>query len=324
MASADWTIQQGDSYPTFTDPAAYAAVAATGPTLTGATIALVLRSLTSPTPLPLAGTPAINATTQAFTFAPTAADTATPGSYMAQWIVTFAGGATMRYPTDGYLWVTVEENLSTVGGQQLVSLPVVKDHLNIPITDRSHDHKLLRWIKDVRPVIEHITGPIIVQQFEEWKDGGNLYVSLNHSPSTGYGTTPVLNLMACSEYIVGVPTEWSLAIVDTPDKGTMYSCQLDLRRGRVIRRTAGGATQPFPAGPNTVHVIYQAGQSAVPDNVTAATLEMVRINYRPTMAVGRGAQAQADDQDTGPPLGFYMSKRCREMLSPNRRHPSFA
>ena len=82
--------------------------------------------------------------------------------------------------------------------------------------------------------------------------------------------------------------------------------------------------QPFPQGPNTVHVIYQAGQATVPDNVTAATLEMVRINYRPTMAVGRGAQAQADDQDTGPPLGFYVSKRCREMLAPNRRHPSFA
>ncbi len=323
--AADFVFKAGATHRAATDTLSNSD--GTAPNLAGATVQFVVRSLTALAPLTLTGLSTItNVAACAVQYSPSATDLA-PGDYMAVWFVTYADGSTDTFPQDGWLSVEVQDNLMAVGvsgTQQLVSLPTVKDHLNIPAGNRSIDAKLLRWIRDVRPVVEQITGPIIVQQFEEWKDGGNLYVSLNHSPSTGYGTTPVLNLMACSEYIVGVPTEWSLAIVDTPDKGTMYSCQLDLRRGRVIRRTAGGATQPFPAGPNTVHVIYQAGQATVPDNVTAATLEMVRINYRPTMAVGRGAQAQADDQDTGPPLGFYVSKRCREMLSPNRRHPSFA
>jgi hypothetical protein len=321
---ADYTVKQGDSFPIFVDTTNYTTALATLTTLTDATATLNLRALTSPAPLTLTGISAINNTIAAFTFTPTPADTAQPGTYMATWTITTATGGKLTLPTDGYLWINVEQNLSTAGGQQLVSLPEVKEHLNITSANRYTDTKLLRWIAGVRPVIEMVTGPIVVQQFDEWHDGGQLYIRLRHSPSTGYGASPVLTPIACSEYIVGVPVEWALAIVGTPDQGQMYSCQFDVRTGRVIRRTAGGAVQPFPAGPNTVHVVYQAGQQTVPANVTEGTLELLRENYRETQAVGHGAQAQADVDDTGPPKGYYISKHVRELLAPNRKHPAVA
>jgi hypothetical protein len=32
----------------------------------------------------------------------------------------------------------------------------------------------------------------------------------------------------------------------------------------------------------------------------------------------------ADDQDTGAPLGFFVPRRVRELLAPNRRSPTIA
>lgn len=317
--AADAVIKAGDTVPYLNKTLEYSDQSPVD--LNGKTVTLTMRSLTSTVPLTLTGTMTVvdeAAGTVSYKFS--SQDTSTPGNYLANFVVT-AGSDTMTFPTNGYLWVEVQPNV-TSEMRQLVGLPDVKDYLNLDTADHAVDAKLLRLIETVRPVVESITGPIIPQQFDEWHDGGQTYVKLRRCPSTGYGTSPVLTLIACSEY--NGPIEWPLSVVASPDRGQLYSAMLDVALGRVVRRTAGGGVQGFPLGPQAVHVVYESGQSEIPANVREAALELLRINYEQTMATGRGSRTRADESDTGIPLGFYIPRRVRELLSPNRRHPSIA
>jgi hypothetical protein len=316
---ADYTVKQGDSAPSLTDTLTYSTGDAVD--LTGATVKFVMRSMTSARPMTLTGAVSVPTPMAGHVqYTPSTDDTASAGMFMANWVVTFPDTSVMTFPTVGYLWVTVEENLTTVGGQQLVSLPDLKDYLNEAAVDRHGDAKLIRLIHAVRPVVERITGPILPQMFDEWHDGGQSFIQLRRTPSTGFGTTPILNLVGVDEY--RGPAKYPLAIVADPAHGSIYSCMVD-RLGTVTRRTAGGGVTAFPAQSNAVHAIYQAGQSSVPPNVYEGTLELLRVNYQTTQQVGRGRLTVSDDLDaSGPPLGFFVPRRVRELLSPSRRAPS--
>lgn len=319
---ADYTIVQGDTAPVFTDTLTYSDETAVN--LTGATVTFVMRALTAAAPVSLAGTTTVTAAAiGAVKFSPSAADTASPGMFMAKWSVVFQDGSTMQFPTVGYLWVSVEENLTTAGGAQLVGLPDVKDYLNLPANDRIHDAKLIRFIHAVRPLIENITGPIIPTTFTEWHDGGQYFIQIRRRPSTAPGTSPVLTLNSISEYIG--PTEYPLTIVTDPAHGSIYSAMLD-PTGRIVRRTAGGGVIGFNPMADAVVVSYTAGQAVTPPNVYEAALEAIRINYQTTQQVGRGRRTEADEPETTgmAPLGFFLPRRVRELLSPNRRAPSVA
>lgn len=323
MAGSNWVIKQGDTLPLFTDTLTLSD--GTVPDMSGATVQFVIRNAQM-TPVSLSGIASIvEPSTGAVQYAPTATDTSSPGSYYTSWIVTFPSGDQMTFPTIGYESLEVEPSIT--GGsipQLLVDLETVKRYpgMSIPANDRHLDTRLTDFIQAVRPLIEQITGPILPTIFEEWHDGGQNYIMLRRRPSTGFGTTPVLNLIACSEY--NGPIEWPLAIVASPDQGQMYSCMLDTRLGRVVRRTAGGGVQPFPYQPEAVHVVYQAGQAEVPYNVREAALELIRVNWQTTQPVGRGRGTQVDSLETGVPLGFYIPRRVRELLSPMQKAPSIA
>jgi hypothetical protein len=221
----------------------------------------------------------------------------------------------MDFPTVGYNTVTIEEGLSTSGGQQLVSVPDLKDYLGIEAADRKSDAKLARFIRAARPVVENITGPIIPASFTEWHAGGSPNIAVRHRPSTSYGTSPVFTVQSVSEFIGR--TEYDLTAVAGPTLGSTYSYMVDAP-GFLSRLTGGG--RGCFGGP--VRVTYTAGQDPIPANVQEATLELVRVNYSPTMAAGRGRLTVADDQDTGPPLSFFVPRRVRELLAPNRRAPA--
>lgn len=319
--AADITWKQGDTRPLFTYPLTNAD--GTAVNLTGATVKLVMRDHQQDDPIKLTGVVTVTgAATGGVQYAPTAADTATPGLYMGNWVVTFADGSTQTFPTSGYLWVEIEQNLTQAGGATLVSLPDLKEYLNIDHSDRSRDSKLLRYVEAVTPVIESMAGPIVPRVYEEWHDGGQYFVRVRRRPSTAYGTSPILDLVACSEF--RGPIEFALKVVADPGHGDTYSCMLDARTGEVTRRTAGGGVIAFPPMAKSVHVVYRAGQAKVPANVNEATLELIRVNYQTTQQVGRGRFTVADEQDTGPALGFFVPRRVRELLQPNRRHPSLA
>lgn len=321
---ADFTIKSGDQNPAFLDTLKLKD--GTVPPLAGASIVFVMRSFTSATPVALTGTASIvTPVAGRVQFAPTAADTATAGQYMANWIVTFAGGSQMTFPTEGFLWVSVEESLTEGFVPRLIGLPELKDRLDVPSSDHRHDQKLLGFIDTATPLIENVVGPVLVRQFEEWHDGGGTYIKLRRTPSRALGTSPVLTLLGCSEYLG--PIEWPLKVIASPDQGQLYSCMLDASRGRVVRRAPGGGLQAFPGPwPQAVHVVYEAGQQTVPANVKEAAIEVARANYMITQNVGVGEMVLADSaQDNiGPQIGFVMPHEALKLLAPNRRYPSLA
>lgn len=316
--AADVVIKAGDTVPYLNETLEYSDQSPVD--LNGKTVALTMRSLTSTDPVTLTGNmTVVDESNGIVSYQFSSQDTSVPGNYLANIVVT-AGSDTMTFPTDGYLWVEVQPNV-TSELRQLVGLADVKDYLNVTASDRRVDSMLVHAIEEVRPLVEQIAGPIIPQQFDEWHDGGQTYVKLRRCPSTGFGTSPVLTLLACSEY--NGPIEWPLSIVASPDRGQLYSVMLDLALGRVVRRTAGGGVMGFPMGPQAVHIVYQAGQASIPANVRRGTLELLRENREQIMAVGAGARTRADAID-GTPLGFHISQSVYRLLAPNKRYPSVA
>jgi hypothetical protein len=323
--SADVIWKQGDTGPVFKE--AFTKSSGGRYSLEGATVTLTLRAFTAASPMTLTGTLAVtDALEGEATYTPSAQDTAIPGDYAATWTVVFPGGSKLTFPTVGYLWVRVEENLTTTGGQQLVGLPVIKDYLDLPANDRVHDEKLLKVLAGVRPLIENITGPIIPQVFDEWYEGGHSTISLRHNPNYGYGTSPLLRLLAVSEY--RGPIEYNLAIISTPTQGSVYSCMLNAEVGTITRHTSGGGTEHFwhdpEHGGQSVHIVYEAGQERTPDNVEQAVLEAVRVNYMTSQAVGRGRETVVDEQEPTVSLGFFLPRRCHELLAPTAKAPAVA
>lgn len=325
----DVVWKAGDTQPAFIDQLTLADGSA--PSLEKATITLAIRSGTSTGLLPLAGmVELIDPSTNQVSFIPAATDTATPANYLANWIVTFPDDSQMTWPTDGYIWIRIEESLASMP-QELVSLGDVKAMLaSFSSYDRSHDAKLLGYIEAATPVVENIVGPIILRTFEEWHDGGQTFIQLRRRPSSALGTTPVLTIMACEEF--RGPIRYELSIVADPTEATIYSVMLDPKIGTLYRRSTGGGLIPFGAGwtgsaPQAVHVVYQAGQASVPANVREATLEAIRQHYQTTLATGTGSRAMADSFD-GPTLGpsftQLLDRIARQSLAPMRRHPSVA
>ena len=313
-----FTIKQGDIGPVLQDTLTLED--GTPINLTGATVQLAVRTLSAPAELTLSGAASVvNPTGGVVQYQWGAGDTATPGMFMGTWIVTFTQGP-MTFPTAGYLSIHIEESLAGPV-TQLVSLTEAKDYLNVQDSDRRHDEKLIRFIHAVRPIIEDLAGPIIPTVFEEWHDGGQAFIRVRRRPSTTFGTTPILDLIGISEF--RGPTEFPLALVESPSRGSMYSAMLDSRTGMVVRRTSGGGSIAFPSGQQTVHVVYRAGQKTVPANVAEATLELLRVNYQTTQQVGRGRLTVSDEEDRQQPhMGFFIPGRVRELLGANRRAPS--
>ncbi len=313
--AADLTISQGATTPalaqTITDASGNVV------NLTGGTVTFLMRQLSSSALTVNAAATILSPSAGTVQYSWSATDTATAGMYMGQFHCVLSGGGTYDFPNAGYLEIEVQENLS-LASQQLVTVANVKDVLNFDSTNRVHDTKILRWINAVRPVVEAITGPVIQQDFDEWYDGGQYWIMLRHTPSTGYGTSPVLILKFVSAYIG--PIEYPFSLVNNPVVGSIYTAELDTY-SRVVRRGPGGGIIPFPNMLQSVHIAYTAGQSSVPDNVAEATLELIRHNYQATAQALRGNRARGEEVEA-PPVGFFVPGKVRELLAPNRRAPS--
>jgi hypothetical protein len=200
---------------------------------------------------------------------------------------------------------------------ELVTLADVRQHLKNQVSG-VHDDELRRAIRTARPLIENIVGPVVAQTITEWHDGGAAAIQVRRRPSTALGTSPILTLLACTEYVGA--TAYELALVADPSRGSTYSVMID-PIGTITRRTAGGGVGVFAGGPRSVKVVYVAGQSRVPANVYDAALELIRGAYQNTQPVGNGRRTVADELDAPQ---MRMSPYVERMLAPNRRHPSIA
>ncbi len=313
----DFIWKQGDTGPALEDTLSGFAP------LQGAAIALRLRSLTSAALVTLTGTASIvNASSGTVQFVPSTADTDNPpGHYIAEWVVTYANGQVQTFPTDGYIWGRIEPTAASVT-QAIVSLEEIKEYLGVTAPDRTRDAQLSNLASAVVPLIEQQVGPILPRVYEEWHDGGSNLIQLLRAPSVAFETTPVLQLIAASEY--RGPIEYPLALVASPVFGSIYSAMVNADNGTITRRSAGGATIAFMPGRESVHVWYQTGQQTVPPNIQRAALEAVRIGYRWPQQIGRGSMSPADQQEVGAALQAELTRVIRIWTQPMRRAPSFA
>ena len=314
------TIKRGDTTPNLTALLVDAAGVAVNLT-TATTVTMVMRSQTGVAPKASAVATVTNAATGAVSYVWTAQDTNLAGRYDVEWLVNWASGAVQRFPIKGYQSVSIEEDLTTTGGARLVSLDEIRDHLRMAPDDRQFDARLLRLLDGITPVIENITGPILQKVYqEETYDGGNWFITVRHRP--------LVEVHSVVEY--RGPIAYVLTQVPTPDLGTIYSYSFQ-PPGRIVRRTVGGGITSFPPGADTVFITYTAGQIVVPGNVKEATLRMMDLHFqRQELGGGRAFGGTPsgvfgdDDLPKGPPIGFFVPGAVRELLQPNRRHPSIA
>lgn len=320
---ADWIGKQGDSGPSFVQELSFED--GTVPNLTGATLSMTMRSLAGASVSTITGSvSAVDEVNGVVSYTPSSADTATAGNFMQTWTVTFPTGQVLTFPTDGYNWFEIQESLAGAA-EQLVSLPDVKEYLRIDATEHEQDHEIMVMIRSVRAIIETACGPIIPTTYDEKYDGGGNIIQLRNRPSYGAGTSPIMTLIAASEF--RGPIEYPLALIQNPVFGSIYSVELDPTQGTVTRRTAGGGVLAFMPGRNSTHFVYQAGQAGVPDNVRHAAMEIVRVNLRTTAPAGRGRLTEADQENAGGSArhpGFFIPESVDRILHPTRRAPSFA
>lgn len=317
----DFVLVQGDTEPVLSDTLEYSNQEPVN--LEGATVTFTLRSPTSTEPVKLTGAVTVQeAKAGKIFYTPTASDTGTVGNYMGSWHVKFAGGEEQTFPTEGWLWVQIQPNLTSKSALQLVSVAEVKSRLYANPADRTHDDMLAEDIEAVAPLIENLTGPILPRVYDEWHEGGHSTLSVRHRPSYGYGTTPIFQLMAVSEY--RGPIEYNLSLVPTPTAGTVYSVMGNEELGTIVRRTSGGGTVPFWADPShpsqSIHVVYYAGQQGIPPLAKRAATETLRWWHETTQMVGKGAFAPADDEVPERPR-TALPYHVEAMLAPMRRPP---
>ncbi len=314
----DFIWKQGDEGPVILDELSFEG----GTVPDEANLSFHVRSLTDASETTLTGTSEWLDLQGGVMFTPSIADTSLPiGNYLATWVVSNQLGQQQTFPTEGFLWGRIEPGLNTA--PQLIISPMdMKRLLNIPAEDRTRDADLIGLIQAVTPLIEAEVGPLALRVYESWYDGGSNVIRLTQDPSGGFGTNPVLKVLAASEY--RGPIEYPLALVASPAFGSIYSVMVIPDLGTMTRRTAGGRTLAFMPGREAVHVFYQAGQDPIPENVKRAAMECVRTLYRWPQQIGTGSLSPADRMEMGAVMQSEVSRIVRMWLRPSRRHPSIA
>lgn len=320
-ATGEYVAKQGDDGPAWLDTLTWSD--GTAVNLEGCTVQFVLRSL-SGLPVRLTGQVEVPGPyTGHVAFSPSSHDTGSAGDYMAVWRIVFPNGEVRTAPTEGYREVRIEPGLAAEA-QQLVSLTEVKEELLIPADNLKHDSKLMRWIKALTPLIEDLTGPIVPKVYDEWYRGGHTRISLRHGPHTGLGTTPVLNVLAVTEYRGPIP--YDLLNVPTPIQGSAYSIMVNKQLGYIARRTSGGGAMPFwrdsEHDDQNVNVRYESGQEETPENVRMAAVEAVKWWWESTQPIGKGLMSgSAGPEESGKPM-VALPYHVEAILAPTRKGPS--
>lgn len=262
--------------------------------LTGATV-----TLTATAPDGTVTTPGV---TVSATIATAGVPALVLGAYLLVWTVS---GTVSGVQQDQFTVVAPELDL--------VSLPDLKEELQLSASNAKFDAKLRRWLKSATNVIENVTGPIRLHTEVDIFDGGVDYVVLNNrwvSSIVSVVETWVTVNYTLTEQPLGVSTD---AFGYTWDRDT----------NTIVRRGAGGVVQMFQPGWRSVQVTYNGGLAVLPDDIQLAASELIKHWYRkslPSQMSAYGGGGAAEDAYNMP--GNYMVPNAvMELLEPWRRAP---
>jgi hypothetical protein len=233
---------------------------------------------------------------------------AVPGVWLYRWTATGTGA---KWSAEGQFTVRA------VGIEQLVDLPSVKAHLNIPAADARQDDELQGFILAAGDLARDMCGPFVPETHTEWFDGGL---------STVYPDwVPLAKVLSVTEYYgLSVFTLTEQALGSQMDA---FSFTADYATGQITRRTFGGQAAMFAIGSKNIKVVYTAGRGgAVPFTVRLGVLELVRHLWQQTQQGGRprfGGHA-LEGEGPGVPMGFALPQRVVQLWAPFRRPPGVA
>lgn len=178
----------------------------------------------------------------------------------------------------------------------LITLAEARASLGFATTNTAYDSDIESYIEAATPVIENITGPVLVKQLVFAFDGGRESVVLPVPFSSVVSVTE--NGAAVTDYVADA------------DKGII---------------TAGTTTAPdiFEPGIDNIVVTVSVGSATIPPNVKLAARELVRFWWQQGRQANIPAFGEAPDSGSVP-MGFAVPKRVYELLEPNKRVAGFA
>lgn len=167
----------------------------------------------------------------------------------------------------------------------------VKPHLNISAGTLTHDAELQTFLDAAEGAIAEKCGPLSSVAVTERVSGGGTGLVVRR--------TPIVSLTSV-----------------TPVGGTAYTVgdfSTDLSAG-VIEWTSGAY---FTSG--RYDVVYQAGRSALPDDLRLGVLELVRHLWESQRGPSRrpGSGASSETANTIPGAAHMMPFRVVELISPH-------
>lgn len=178
----------------------------------------------------------------------------------------------------------------------LITLEDARASLGWGAADIANNSDLEDYIEAATPVIENITGPLLVKSQTFTFDGGVSAVLL---PVRFTSVTSI--------------TESGTAITDfvaDPLSGIIYA-------------GATSGVRSFASGVQNIVVVVSVGSATIPPNVILATRELVRHLWQ----IGRQGSRPAYGQDAGAeivPSGFAVPRRVIELLEASPRVAGFA
>lgn len=179
----------------------------------------------------------------------------------------------------------------------LITLAEARQSLGWAATDTANDSDLERYVEAATPVIENITGPLLVRSETYSFDGGFRAV--------------VLPVRFASVTSVVESGDTITDFVSEPDAG-------------IIAAGTTESPRDFAYGHQNVVVTVSVGAATVPAHVKLATRELVRHWWQQGRQGNRPGFGNDMPAEGGIPMGFAVPKRVRELLEPSPRVAGFA
>lgn len=227
------------------------------------------------------------------------------GQYTVDYVPTQAGRHSWRLvattPNDAYTDVF---DVREAASRAIVSLADAKRHLNIAATNTAHDDELREHIETTTDVIEDIIGPVVRRTVTETFSGrGTPALVLSH--------VPVISITSVTE-----------------DGTAVDASGYSLGDDGVLKRVVGYQQMGWRYGTNNITVVYVPGRVVVRSAIREASLELLRVNFRPQLGGNYSPFSGGPGDDLGQPgdrrLGFYVPNRVMQLLAGFERPPGMA
>lgn len=183
----------------------------------------------------------------------------------------------------------------------VVSLDSAKSFLNISGT--ASDAELQTFIDAAIALWEGRVGPVSVQTYSEWYDGGRPQIVLRH--------TPVVSVASITEaFSSALAYTLTAETLDGSAGGDAWGYTLDTETGLITRRATGFVID-FANGRRNVHVTYDAGYSSVPVDIQQGILLLIKHMWATQR--GPGSIMGTGGEDYTPGAGFIWPNRVQEI-----------